>query len=134
MGLDNGIVIKRKNNEELNIPSLVKVSDRFTDGDIELVYWRKCWGIRDCILDILNISREGEGNFIIEEAKEVELIIKELYKFLDSKYWIKNGDSIWDYDDEFLVPKMVQDIINLKWLQELMENDKDIKVYFYDSY
>lgn len=132
MGLDNGIIIKKEKRQELDIPSIVKISDSFTDGDIELCYWRKCWGIRDCILDILKINSDGEGYFSIEESREVELIIKGLYKFLNESYWIKNGDSIWEYEE--IVPKLVQDIINLKWLQELMKNDKNIQVYFYDSY
>ena len=42
MGLDNGLVIRKRNQ---------KVSK-------EIAYWRKCWNVRRDILDIINSTEE----------------------------------------------------------------------------
>ena len=54
MGLDNGIILEIPS-KELPKDFPTKLSD-FSDktlketGELEVAYWRKCWGIRNAIL------------------------------------------------------------------------------------
>jgi hypothetical protein len=61
MGLDNGIVVK--NLDRNNIPNFIKLPFGWDleKDHIEIAYWRKCWGIRNDILDILHGSFKGES-------------------------------------------------------------------------
>ena len=75
MGLDNGIYIKKKGEEEK-----IKFSGKsFFWGD-EVAYWRKCYGIRRIILNTLGGEINGEYKYPINRTQLKELI-KELKKF-----------------------------------------------------
>ena len=78
MGLDNGIVVR-------NAKGKYKGLEDFWNGmdfgnDIEVAYWRKCWGIRNQILTVLNKDLEGGGDYRLD-AVELECIIKLLKEF-----------------------------------------------------
>ena len=129
MGLDNGILIKRKS-KGLNIssiPNFVKFEN--LEGYIELAYWRKCWGIRNEIIKKLHMKDDEYERSL--DREDIPAIIKILYKFLSKEYWDENADSIWEFEDQ--VDNIIQCIINLKWLYSYMENN-DIEIIFYDSY
>ena len=54
MGLDNGFICKNiKRNE---IPSYVRLPWDCRDEDIEIAYFRKCWGIRGEIIRLLHVK------------------------------------------------------------------------------
>lgn len=67
------------------------------------------------------------------DIEDIPPIIRMLYKFLSESYWNEYGDSIWDYD-EGIKEKLVQNIINLKWLYYFMQKNENIEIEFYDSY
>lgn len=133
MGLDNGIVLRRKDRQKIELPSFVK--DMWesidTDGAVELAYWRKCWGIRDRIINLFG-GENDNGHYNIDANKLLE-IIKILNKFLHKEYWDEYADSIWEYDEH--IERSVEILINLSWLSWYMLKEQDnIEVYFYDSY
>ena len=92
MGLDNGFYAR-------GIKKLPrKIYDGWkgieTNGDVELAYWRKCWGIRTEILLTLEVDFPGGGTYLVSREKLKE-IIEVLKKFTNKEYWEDNADSIW---------------------------------------
>ena len=135
MGLDNGIQIKR-NTSTNSIPELKQFElayDNKHQFDFEVCYWRKCYNIRNMIMDVVESARDNDNSDILTTT-DIEKIIRGLQSF-NSANWQENGGSIWDWDDEEYPysEKIQRDIENLKNLQTLMEK-YDLEVYFYDSY
>ena len=128
MGLDNSIVIT-KNDKTATIDD--KMSALFEDDGNEycVVYYRKCWNIRNEILYIINHRFDEEYEFALD-AEDVEQIIEYLQS-LSADTWNDSGSSIWDWDE--MEEHIQQDIENLSALAELM-HEHDIDVVFYDSY
>ena len=110
MGLDNGLVIRKRNQ---------KVSK-------EIAYWRKCWNIRGDILDIID-STEEKYCYEISPSQLLQIV-----KIL-SKYNEKNWDhSIWSWDD--IKHSIKKQILTIPfWIIFLLFN-KDYYCEFYDSY
>lgn len=135
MGLDNGIQIKR-NTSTNSIPELKQFElayDNKHQFDFEICYWRKCYNIRNMIMDVVESARDNDNSDILTTT-DIEKIIHGLQSF-NSANWQENDGSIWDWDDEEYPysEKIQRDIGNLKNLQTLMEK-YDLEVYFYDSY
>ena len=133
IGLDNGIVIRKKDHSsKIELPSFVKDRWDFSETDqVEIAYWRKCWGIRDRILDVLG-GENDTGHYNITQPQLLEIINK-LKKFLHQDYWEDYAESIWEYDE--FIENQVEILINLSWLSWFMiQEGNDIEVYFYDSY
>ena len=135
MGLDNSIQIKR-NTSTNSIPELKQFElayDNKHQFDFEICYWRKCYNIRNMIMDVVEGARDNDNSDILTTT-DIEKIIHGLQSF-NSANWQENGGSIWDWDDEEYPysEKIPRDIENLKNLQTLMEK-YDLEVYFYDSY
>lgn len=137
MGLDNGIVLRVQ--KEVKVP--FGTSDNFdqsTDYDAyEICYWRKCWGIRDAILKVLDPKgikqKEMEGYYDVE-AEDIPALIKAMKPFFSKEYWDEHAGSIWEFEEIF--ESQVRHIVDLQKLKEFLETHKDqvIKCYFYDSY
>ena len=135
MGLDNSIQIKR-NTSTNSIPELKQFElayDNKHQFDFEVCYWRKCYNIRNMIMDVVESARDNDNSDILTTI-DIEKIIHGLQSF-NSANWQENGGSIWDWDDEEYPysEKIQRDIENLKNLQTLM-GKYDLEVYFYDSY
>lgn len=137
MGLDNGIVMKKVKREDvLKFPAFVKYEmwDNMQHNaefvDVEIAYWRKCWGIRQAVIDAFHLD-EDDADFDIE-AEDIPALSRALYPFLSKEYWDENSDSIWTFDEQ--IDKMIQILINLKWLQTYLAKYPDTEVKFYDSY
>ena len=130
MGLDNGFIVQGI--KKGNIPYFVRPIDIYSNGEIEIAYYRKCWGIRNAILRVLYVPLSGGGNYEVE-AEDILAILQELYKFLDREYWEDNADSIWTFE-EAIDYTLIQQIINLKWLYSYMIEHPKVKCYFYDSF
>ncbi len=128
MGLDNGFRCKNINRDD--IPSFVKLPWDWRDDDVELVYFRKCWGIRGDILRLLHAGDEDYESPVEED--DIIPIVKTLMKYLDKKYYEENANSIWEYED--YNDNIQHSIINLIWLKMYMESHPDVECYFYDSY
>lgn len=114
------------------VPSYI-ISRFDFDETLDVCYWRKCWGIRKAILNVLDPQgvMSDEYEFRVE-AEDVPAIKKALIPFFDSVYWEENGDSIWEYEEYKDV--LLQDWVNLTWLEEYLKNNPDAVCFFYDSY
>ena len=130
MGLDN-IRIKNVKLEDLKVPWFVKLDDcpYSEQQEVEVCYWRKCWGIRDIFISKLHYEDGGETKV---EVDDVPAIVKALEPFMSKSYWEEYADSIWEYD-EYLFQQSLN-LKNLLWLGQYMKENPDIEVYFYDSY
>ena len=128
MGLDNGFICKNIKRDE--IPSYVRLPWDCRDEDIEIAYFRKCWGIRGEIIRLLHVKDDAYK--IPVEKEDIIPIVKILMKYLDRKYYDENADSIWEYDE--YKENIQHSIINLMWLRVYMETHPDVTCYFYDSY
>ena len=130
MGLDNGIIIKKMTKEQIeSIPSFLNI-DKTNVNNIEVTYWRKCWGIRREIIFTLNMDNDASVKKLNRE--DIHEIIEILYDFLSEETWEESGDSIWEYYE--IEKKLVEDIMNLSWLYYFMKDNDNIEVEFYDSY
>lgn len=135
MGLDNGIVIKKITKEQINnIPKYIEVDTDDKNNEVEIAYWRKCWGIRNEIKDALDMYDPEYETIYDKQIKneDILLIIEILYKFLSEEYWELFSKSIWEYQE--MKKNLVQQIMNLKWLYYFMQENDNIEVEFYDSY
>lgn len=119
MGLDNGITIK-------NVSEYPKFAP---DGKV--LYWRKCWGLRDAFLNVLDPKNKQEYTFNIE-PEDIPALIRAIKPFLSPDYWRENAESIWEYDEMF--DTLVENIINLEHLKEFLLNNTNAIAEFYDSY
>lgn len=128
MGLDNGFICKNIKRDE--IPSYVRLPWDCRDEDIEIAYFRKCWGIRGEIIRLLHV-KDDEYKIPVEK-EDIIPIVKILMKYLDREYYDENADSIWEYDE--YKENIQHSIINLMWLRVYMETHPDVTCYFYDSY
>lgn len=125
MGLDNGLVARNIKKEE--VPSWIDPYV-FSDGDLEFGYWRKCWGLRNEILDFLHSDKYSTN----VDREDLPGIIKIIKKYLHEDYWLRNADSIWEYDE--YLDHNIETIMNLLWLYKYWESHPNIELYFYDSY
>ena len=137
MGLDNGIILKLS---EKKVPEDFPSTDSLDsydfkrvekDGKLEVAYWRKCWGIRSVIMEVLHMKDSEEWEHPVE-ADDCPKLRRELTKFLKPNYWEENADSIWEYEDYF--EHMLDIIFNLKWLESRLKTHPEESAYFYDSY
>ena len=128
MGLDNGFICKNIKRDE--IPSYVRLPWDCRDEDVEIAYFRKCWGIRGEIIRLLHV-KDDEYKIPVEK-EDIIPIVKILMKYLDRGYYDENADSIWEYDE--YKENIQHSIINLMWLRVYMETHPDVTCYFYDSY
>lgn len=144
MGLDNGIVIKTR--IELKpelLPPFVGIQEddwlQENKGNgywYELCYWRKCWNIRDIVLDMHpDFNEEEEYYGYTLSKKHVHQLRLALIDYISNMYkWeedYENGRTIWDSSD--MLYHLARDIGNLTWLEKCMD-EHNIHVEFYDSY
>lgn len=148
MGLDNGITLKLRrpltdndfynaeNRELILTHNWRKDPEPNEDGmyEYEICYWRKCWNIRERILDILGGDRGDIGGGIYEDLKSNDIIAIADQLFI----LIYNGaekwdDSIWEYEE--VVARLGEDIARLGWLVRFIaKNPMQYEIEFYDSY
>ena len=130
MGLDNGIVIRRKD----NLPNCALCFDnewRKQHGyDLEVAYWRKCWNVRAIIFDVLGRGEDNDSIIQVTREEIIERLQNDLhyFDFLEDDW----GGCIWDWNTFRHFQK--RNIKNLKKLEDMMRRHPEIEVYFYDSY
>ena len=126
MGLDNGISFRNELDIPFDLPDFVRLDD---DGDI--CYWRKCWGIRDEILDIIKECDTDEYEYEIK-LEHIVPIIDVLKQYTKRSYWNENARSVFEYKDYVEINK--QYINNLYWLLYYKTKHPEVEIFFYDSY
>lgn len=129
MGLDNGIYIKGYKKK----PFYVK--DDFYDqsNQIDLAYWRKYWGLRN---DIINIIYENYGNdseVLLSEnqIKKIRNLIMEIT--FSKKRYLESCGGYWDYNI-YSVLRGIRQMINLTWAARQVRKNPEVEVFWYDSY
>ena len=119
MGLDNGIILRDVNSKELVVNKLINL-DNLEDTSTEICYWRKCWGIRNAIVEKLHFNDNEEYKLDVEDIGHLQT------------EWEEDADSIWEWDE--FKDTLRQQIFNLIWLYDYMLAHSDAEVIFYDSY
>lgn len=141
MGLDNGFWVK-SNRRQLcknDLPSgiIYTFDDEYSSDEtvkherIDIIYWRKNWGLRNAIIDYFD-GENSSGVYEIDTPEQIDSIVEIIFHFLDRDVWDEEGDSIWDF--EHMKSTLHNDIVNLLLIKEWMKIHKDIYVEFYDSY
>ena len=130
MGLDNGICIKRKSASK---DALLQFDEEWrsrNDYDLEVAYWRKCWNVRDIILDILNVpfDNNSETRMSVEDVVDVIAALKQL----NEGNYQNRGGCIWGWNDFKRIQR--RNLRALRRLVKLMKKDNSLEVYFYDSW
>ena len=126
MGLDSGIVFN--NDVGIDAPFWVKIADCNYD-ETEVCYWRKCWGIRNAIVNLF----DGEDQYAYTLDRDAVIQIRKILKqFSNKKYWENYSHSIWSYED--MKRTLRRQRVALHWLARCMKKYPDLYVYFYDSY
>lgn len=133
MGLDNGIMIKAKKDfvwkSKLGNASVYEYQF-MKDDTLEVCYWRKCWGIRNDIIQRLHMVSNECNNEELESA-DIRAIVRILEFYTDKEYWEKYADSIWEYKE--IIETLWSQIYTLVYVESLV-NDGLVEVSFYDSW
>ena len=131
MGLDNGINVCSKERilTRKDLPSIIKYPWA-EDNDLEIVYWRKYWGLRTEICR--SFPYEDYYHITFNTPEEVKDLIKIICSWIDPERWEYEGQSVFSFDDA--LPNLAQSVINLTAICEFMETNPDIYLEFYDSY
>ena len=133
MGLDNGIVLWVKNEKDYKKSyRLFKHESWYCAGECEVAYWRKCWGIRNAILRVVDPSITNKYEFSVT-LDNVDNIIKTFKYFLHKKEWENEADSIWEWD-RHTKRNQIRNLRGLKRLRRWLKKHPDDIAYFYDSY
>jgi len=136
MGLDNGIVLKAKTSRGIEYLA-ENHSFYFYDSGDEIGYWRKCWNIRNKVLNAFNDKGyDGDGGYInLTSVEDLVNMAETLKYFLHEENWDED-ESIWEWYIE--LPPIADAIKKLRCLIEDIENEDisidDLNIYFYDSY
>lgn len=132
MGLDNGIMIKRR--ADLPAAAFAYFDDEWRvkyDYNLEVAYWRKCWNVRDVILDVLHVPFDNDSQTTMT-VEDVDAVIAALCK-INKKNWLDRGSTIWEWKDFKNIQR--RNIRNLRRLRYMMKKEPDVfEVYFYDSW
>lgn len=137
MGLDNGIYIKsnkRKITRE-DLPVIINYPfEKDYNNNVEIIYWRKCWGLRNDVMNTFGWRFASKEQYIfeIDKPEQVLQFIELISSWLNEEKWQEEGDSIWDYNE--IRETLIQNIINLAVIYMYMIMYPDVYLEFYDSY
>lgn len=157
MGLDNGITLQFTQDTPAELLALIRPYYDSYDCDdktktIDLLYWRKCWNIRELILTALDNdgynTDYATGEYILD-IDIFESILLSLQRAYNYEWWYEHNDSIWDwvdieYDED--KPPFDHGIADVCWeslstafmvlgiLRARPEYQKYCVISFYDSY
>lgn len=137
MGLDNGIYVKsnkRKITRE-DLPVIINYPfEKDYNDNVEIIYWRKCWGLRNDVMNTFGwrFAPEEQYIFEIDKPEQVLQFIELISSWLNEEKWQEEGDSIWDYNE--MRETLIQNIINLAVIYMYMIMYPDVYLEFYDSY
>lgn len=135
MGLDNGFIVK-STKRKISIDDLpegivLPFAGSYNEEGEEIVYWRKNWGLRNVIRQLLNM-REEQYVYEIDSYRQILDIVEVIFNFKNKRIWEDEGGSIWSYEE--IEPILQRDIINLILMVPFMQKNPDVYIEFYDSY
>jgi hypothetical protein len=135
IGLDNGIIVKstkRSITRDILPAAIIYPSDEDYNNEVEILYWRKNWGIRTDVITTFSDSDGSEYRYEINKPEDVMKFIELIASWLNKDRWETEGRSIWTYEE--IRPILIQNIINLSIIYTFMCENPDIYLVFYDSY
>ena len=133
IGLDNGIILKKNSTV---LPFWLKRQFKYEPSEnLEICYWRKCWGVRNAIL-AMGFENEQEilpndGVYYLT-AKDIHTIRAILRYFSHRKIWEEESYSIWSWEDFRQILRKQRRA--LWWLEGYLRKNPEAVCYFYDSY
>ena len=133
IGLDNGIILKKNSTV---LPFWLKRQFEYEPSEnLEICYWRKCWGVRNAIL-AMDFENEQEilpndGVYYLT-AKDIHTIRTILRYFSHRKIWEDESNSIWSWED--FRQTLRKQRRALWWLEGYLKRNPEVVCYFYDSY
>lgn len=139
MGLDNGIIL------ETNKPiryfpwfvnfEWIKEESSPEKYVYEVAYWRKCYGLRECIFNITDTPISNDKYEYDFEKQEIRKVIELLFKVNNAEQW-SDMSNLWDYQENSINKLLFSQIGTLMWVYEWMDKRPQdiIRCYFYDSY
>ena len=137
IGLDNGICVKSNKQTIVrsDLPQGIEYPfDKDYDNEVEIAYWRKCWGLRNDIMNTFGwlTTSPDKWKFEIDTPAQVINLIELIAKWLDRERWENESGSIWEYD--YIKNILIENIINFALIYEYMTTHPDVYLEFYDSY
>ena len=130
MGLDNGIYIKGYRKK----PFYVKDDLYDQTNQIDLAYWRKYWGLRNDIINIIYENYYGNDSEVLlseNQIKKIRNLIMEIT--FSKKRYLESCSGYWDYNI-YSVLRGIRQMINLTWAARQVRNNPEVEVFWYDSY
>ena len=130
MGLDNGIYIKGYRKK----PFYVKDDLYDQSNQIDLAYWRKYWGLRNDIINIIYENYYGNDSEVLlseNQIKKIRNLIMEIT--FSKKRYLESCSGYWDYNI-YSVLQGIRQMINLTWAARQVRNNPEVEVFWYDSY
>ena len=130
MGLDNGIYIKGYKKK----PFYVKDDLYDQSNQIDLAYWRKYWGLRNDIINIIYenyYSNDSEVLLSENQIKKIRNLIMEIT--FSKKRYLESCSGYWDYNI-YSVLRGIRQMINLTWAARQVRKNPEVEVFWYDSY
>lgn len=130
MGLDNGIYIKGYRKK----PFYVKDDLYEQSNQIDLAYWRKYWGLRNDIINIIYENYYGNDSEVLlseNQIKKIRNLIMEIT--FSKKRYLESCSGYWDYNI-YSVLRGIRQIINLTWAARQVRKNPEVEVFWYDSY
>ena len=104
-------------------------------SEYEFAYFRKCWNIRTKFFEYFPPDKPNNSHTYLTIGDLITVIEKVLKYFLDEENWDR-GESIWDWHIQ--VAPIAKAIKDLRFFLIDVEaegiKNKDIEIYFYDSY
>ena len=134
MGLDNGFRVKSniRKIERKDLPEDISYPFDEDYGDApEIVYWRKCWGLRDMVLSIVE-KEEEKYIYEIDTTSQIIDIMRGIIEFMNEETWEEMGRSIWTYQE--IREHLAYDLVNFSLMIGYMKQNPDVYLEFYDSY
>lgn len=130
MGLDNGIYIKGYEKK------LFYVKDDLYDqsNQIDLAYWRKHWGLRNDIINIIYENYYGNDSEVLlseNQIKKIRILIMEIT--FSKKRYLESCGGYWNYNI-YSVLRGIRQMINLTWAARQVRKNPKVEVFWYDSY
>ena len=134
MGLDNGFRVKSniRKIERKDLPEDISYpfDEDYNDAP-EIVYWRKCWGLRDMVLSILG-KEEEKYVYEIDTTSQIIDIMRGIIEFMNEETWEEEGNSIWTYQE--IREHLAYDLVNFSLMIGYMKQNPDVYLEFYESY
>ena len=130
MGLDNGIYIKGYRKK----PFYVKDDLYDQSNQIDLAYWRKYWGLRNDIINIIYANYYGNDSEVLlseNQIKKIRTLIMEIT--FSKKRYLESCSGYWDYNI-YSVLRGIRQMINLTWAARQVRKNPEVEVFWYDSY